>query len=123
MLGATHACANPLTARYGTTHGVAIAVVLPHVVRWNADVAGSRYGNLLRVSGGNAEDHLAGEGLAARLEKLADAGGLPKDLRSVGASRADLPALAAEAAQQWTGRFNPRPFDVAGAMEIYACAF
>jgi alcohol dehydrogenase len=21
MLGATHACANPLTARYGTTHG------------------------------------------------------------------------------------------------------
>ena len=36
MLGATHACANPLTARYGTTHGVAIAVMLPHVVRWNA---------------------------------------------------------------------------------------
>ena len=37
MLGATHACANPLTARYGTTHGVAIAVMLPHVVRWNAE--------------------------------------------------------------------------------------
>jgi alcohol dehydrogenase len=26
MLGATHACANPLSARYGTTHGVAIAL-------------------------------------------------------------------------------------------------
>ena len=37
MLGATHACANPLTARYGTTHGIAIAVMLPHVVRWNAE--------------------------------------------------------------------------------------
>ena len=36
MLGATHACANPLTARYGTTHGDAIAILLPHVVRWNA---------------------------------------------------------------------------------------
>ena len=35
MLGATHACANPLSARYGTTHGVAIALMLPHVVRWN----------------------------------------------------------------------------------------
>src|SRR5439155_21251680 len=34
MLGATHACANPVTAHYGTTHGVAIAVMLPHVVRW-----------------------------------------------------------------------------------------
>src|SRR5207249_9333494 len=30
MLGATHACANPLTARYGTTHGVAIAALLTH---------------------------------------------------------------------------------------------
>ena len=29
MLGATHACANPLTARYGTPHGVAIASLLP----------------------------------------------------------------------------------------------
>ena len=36
MLGATHACANPVTARYGTTHGEAIAILLPHVVRWNA---------------------------------------------------------------------------------------
>src|ERR1039458_2733058 len=35
MLGATHACANPLTAHYGTTHGVAIAALLAHVVRWN----------------------------------------------------------------------------------------
>ena len=36
MLGATHACANPLSARYGTLHGIAIALLLPHVVRWNA---------------------------------------------------------------------------------------
>ena len=47
MLGATHACANPLTARYGTTHGIAIAVMLPHVVRWNAEVVGDRYAELL----------------------------------------------------------------------------
>ena len=50
MLGATHACANPLTARYGTTHGIAIAVMLPHVVRWNAEVVGDRYAELLAVS-------------------------------------------------------------------------
>ena len=43
MLGGTHACANPLTARYGTTHGVAIAVMLPHVVRWNAGLVSTRY--------------------------------------------------------------------------------
>jgi hypothetical protein len=31
--------------------------------------------------------------------------------------------LAEEAAEQWTGRFNPRPFDAAGALEIYQCAY
>jgi alcohol dehydrogenase len=35
MLGAAHACANPLTARFGIAHGVAIALMLPHVVRYN----------------------------------------------------------------------------------------
>ena len=51
MLGATHACANPLTARYGTTHGVAISVMLPHVVRWNGQEVGERYAQLLRIAG------------------------------------------------------------------------
>ena len=36
MLGAAHACANPLTARYNLAHGLALAILLPHVVRWNA---------------------------------------------------------------------------------------
>jgi alcohol dehydrogenase len=123
MLGATHACANPVTARYGTTHGVAIAIVLPHVVRWNAGTVGSRYCDLLRSAGKDADDRQAGGVLAARLEELAAAGGLPRDLRAVGVSREDLPALAQEAANQWTGGFNPRPFDAAGAREIYECAF
>ena len=34
-----------------------------------------------------------------------------------------LSALAGEAAEQWTGRFNPRPFDIRGALEVYQCAF
>jgi alcohol dehydrogenase len=122
MLGATHACANPLTAHYETPHGVAIAVMLPHVVRWNADHAGERYGELLRVSGGDDRDR-SGERLAARLERLARAGGLPATLRDLGVPREDLPTLAREAAAQWTGTFNPRPFDAAGAQELYERAF
>jgi len=31
--------------------------------------------------------------------------------------------LANEAAEQWTGQFNPRPFDIKGALEVYQCAF
>ncbi|HKY05788.1 MAG TPA: iron-containing alcohol dehydrogenase [Blastocatellia bacterium] len=127
MLGATHACANPLTANYGTGHGDSIALLLATVVRWNSTVVGARYGELLRISGGEAVNKAAngdpGESLARRLEQLARAGGLPAALREIGIPRGDLHKLAEEAALQWTGRFNPRPFDAAGALEVYECAF
>jgi alcohol dehydrogenase len=112
MLGATHACANPLTAKYGTTHGVAIAVMLPHVVRWNTDTVGDLYTALLP----------SGD-LPERLDRLARAGGLPQKLREIGASRDDFDALAADAATQWTGQHNPRPFDAHAARELYERAF
>ena len=66
-----------------------------------------------------SDDHA----LADRLSLLAATGHLPRTLRDVGASKDELPALAKEAAEQWTGRFNPRPFDTAGALEIYECAY
>jgi alcohol dehydrogenase len=121
MLGATHACANPLTARHGTAHGIAIALLLPHVVRWNAAAAGARYAELVAVAGGPAGGSPA-QTLAARLEVLARSAGLPRTLADVRVSADALPALAEEAAQQWTGRFNPRPFDAAGALELYEAA-
>ncbi|HEX9723905.1 MAG TPA: iron-containing alcohol dehydrogenase [Vicinamibacteria bacterium] len=123
MLGATHACANPLTAHYGTTHGVAIALLLPQVVRWNAGVAGSRYRELLSLAGNASSEKKSGEALARRLEQLAKAGGLPDRLRSVGVPENELETLADEAAAQWTGRYNPRPFDATGALEIYRWAY
>jgi alcohol dehydrogenase len=133
MLGATHACANPLTARYGTPHGVAIGVLLPHVVRWNGEVVGERYAELLaasesgatglsempsnRTAAGSAADRLA-----RRLEQLRVVAGLPGSLPEIGASPEDIPTLSALAAEQWTGTFNPRPFDAAAARELYAAA-
>jgi alcohol dehydrogenase len=107
MLGATHACANPLTARYGTVHGVAIALLLRHVVRWN----------------GNPEYADLHADLPARLYHLAQAATLPTRLQDAGVKPEHIPALSEAAAQQWTGRFNPRPFDAAGAREIYECAY
>ena len=119
MLGATHACANPLTARYGTTHGIAIGVMLPHVVRWNEAVVGKRYADL---AGGNTGIEPDAQ-LLALLDRLARAGGLPATLRELGAARADLPSLAADAAGQWTGTFNPRPFDANAALALYEKAY
>ena len=125
MLGATHACANPLTARYGTAHGEAIAILLPSVVRWNESAAGDRYATLLRLSTAATDEseHTPTEALARRLEELAAAGGLQADLSGVGIKKTDLGDLAAEAAEQWTGTFNPRPFSKEGALEVYSCAY
>ena len=123
MLGATHACANPVTARYGTTHGNAIAILLPHVVRWNASAAHDMYGQLVRMSHATQAACDPAEVLARRLSELATRGGLPRTLREAGASEEDLPALSREASEQWTGTFNPRRFDAGGALEIYRCAF
>ncbi len=110
MLGATHACANPLSKHYGTTHGKAIAMCLATVVRYNEVVVGHRYREL----------HA---GLATRLEELAAAGGLATRLKEAGVNESDFPVLAREAAEQWTGTYNPRPFDEAAALEIYRCAY
>jgi alcohol dehydrogenase len=122
MLGATHACANPLTAHYNTVHGVAIGLMLPHVVRWNAQPAGDRYAELLGWSG-RGHGIQPAERLADRLAELARAGGLPETLRDVGVARSDLQLLAADAAKQWTGTFNPRRFDAAAALELYEKAY
>ena len=111
MLGATHACANPLTAHYDIPHGVAIALLLSHVVAWNSEVAGGRY------------DELRSGDLARRLRALAEAARLPLSLREASVPEAALPRLAEEASAQWTGRFNPRPFDAGAALEIYQCAY
>lgn len=125
MLGATHACANPLTARFGTAHGAAIAMLLPSVVRWNDSAVGPRYEELLSMT--QSPERFAGmpatEGLARRLEELAATAGLCKKLSASGVASEDLNSLALEASQQWTGNYNPRPFNKAGAMEVYQCAF
>jgi alcohol dehydrogenase len=120
MLGAAHACANPLTANYGTEHGVAIALMLPHVARWNASVVGDRYSELLER--GSFEEN-PGEALARRLEDLISIGGLPRGLGSVGVPERDLARLAEEAASQWTGKSNPREFGRAEALELYQHAY
>ena len=64
-----------------------------------------------------------GEGALARLGELAREGGLPATLRELGVPRVALSALAADAATQWTGTFNPRPFDATAALDLYQRAY
>lgn len=122
MLGAAHACANPLTARFNIPHGLALAIVLPQVVRWNGATAKEQYAALLGAPRRRARDEDPAETLARRLEDFAVAGHMSITLSEAGVDPAAIGELAGLAAEQWTGTFNPRPFDAHGAEEIYRAA-
>ena len=110
MLGAAHACANPLTARFDITHGVAVAALLPEVVRFNRLEVGEIYDDLSPT-------------LAATFDQLRDASGAEFRLGALGVDRHSLPELAAEAATQWTAGFNPRPVNEADLLALYEASF
>jgi alcohol dehydrogenase len=123
MLGACHACANPLTAHYGITHGVAIGILLPHVVRFNGPAVGPLYGELIHHAGlANGDSGAAAEALAQRISGLMSLAGLPMTLSECGITDGILPLLAEEAIQQWTSRFNPRPVTESDLLGLYEAA-
>jgi alcohol dehydrogenase len=132
MLGAAHAAANPLTAQFGTTHGHAVGLMMPHVIRCNAELneIAPLYAQLLQRAGwgecavgeGAAG---AGEHLAAGFVGLLKLAGIPTTLSAVAGGIPDaeqIRRLAMDAAQQWTGTFNPRRLEAADFAALYTRA-
>lgn len=123
MLGATHALANPLTARFGTVHGIAVGVLLPHVIRFNSSAVAELYADLADdIDLCSRDDPEASFKLAGFITQLVEKAGSPTNLSGCGVDPSTLPGLAEVAAEQWTGKFNPRPVDAASLEELYRCA-
>lgn len=127
MLGAAHAAANPLTAHHGLPHGVAVGLMLPHVIRFNAlddRVAGTLAE--IAAAGGLAPSNSSPSQVACQLadhiQAILPLAGLPSDLASTGVQEENLKRLAEEASRQWTAGFNPRPVDAGAFMELYRAA-
>ena len=125
MLGATHALANPLTAKYGIIHGQAIAIMLPHVIRFNADEVSDQYEQLLQNTASTENMLPSGsvENLAQFVESLVMQSGLSTSLAQCGVEPELLPALAEHAAEQWTGQFNPRKVEKEELLGLYKMAY
>jgi alcohol dehydrogenase len=126
MLGAAHALANPLTAAYGVSHGDAVALMLPHVVRHNGAAVEPWYQDLVLATAfdENTPDQRAGStGLAHFLAEAAAKAGLAVRLRDQGVERERLPQLADDAAKQWTGSFNPVEMQSADFLKLYEQAY
>jgi alcohol dehydrogenase len=122
MLGAAHAAANPLTARLGTIHGAAVGIMLPAVIRFNA--RDPQVAMLYRdhaVSAGIAPADVqpieAVDRLVERIMELTE-----RSVLTLKPARPDdqtIAAMAADASEQMTARFNPRPLAAADFEDLY----
>lgn len=128
MLGAAHALANPLTAKYGTTHGQAVGAMMPHVIRYNGQVYREWYEELWQITPSGtslprdqADD--AVDSLAQFFTEIVSRCGLETDLSQLRIDQQDVPWLAENAKKQWTGTFNPRELEVEDFTQLYRGAF
>jgi alcohol dehydrogenase class IV len=112
-LGSTHAMSHPCGAHFGVAHGVANAINLPHVIRFNAgggsDIAG-RYRDVNELLGleVGGSDEAVGDALATHVSELVARLGLPTRLSEVGVPESGIPALVEGAMGDGTTLMNPR---------------
>jgi alcohol dehydrogenase len=113
-----------LTATYNIAHGVAVGLMLPHVIRFNSAVVGGDYGDLVetaKIPVTSSTD--AGKRLCERIMDLKTTAGLPRHLCECHVDKSALPELAKAAASQWTAKFNPRPATETELLQLYETAF
>ncbi|MDO7552146.1 MAG: iron-containing alcohol dehydrogenase [Planktomarina temperata] len=126
-VAAVHALAYPIGGHYKVPHGLSNALVLPHVLRFNAQVAPEAYAELLPhvfpdLPAMNVAE--AAMKFAQGMADLSQACGLEQGLREMGIARKVLPKLARDAMNQTRLLVNnPRPLDEAAAMQIYEAAW
>jgi alcohol dehydrogenase class IV len=126
-VAAVHALAYPIGGHYKVPHGLSNALVLPHVLRFNAQVAPQAYAALLPHVFPDLPAISVAEAALQFAESMADlsrACGLEQGLRDMGIAREALPILARDAMNQTRLLVNnPRPVDEAAALKIYEAAW
>ena len=119
---AAHALAYPLGSEYGIPHGLSVALVLPHVFRFNARADPARHAEVaraLRVLDGPSPLETA-QNAADEIQTLVHACGLDSNLASYGITAQSVPGLA-QAAMRVTRLLqnNPRPLSEADCVQIF----
>jgi len=121
-LGAAHSLAHPLSSEHGVHHGLANAIVLPHVVRFNGETDAQQYrrvADALGVAPGDDPSRAVADFLARFIAEL----GLPERLRDVGVPQQNLPRLATLAMADGCHLTNPRPCTERDMLRLYEAAF
>ncbi len=126
-VAAVHALAYPLGGHFHIPHGLSNALVLAHVLRFNAKTAPRPYAEIAPFAFprlANLEGQARAEAFCDALQELSRRCGLPQRLRELDVPETVLPMLARDAMNQ-TRLLpnNPRPVSEADALEIYRRAW
>ena len=119
---AVHALAYPLGSEFRLAHGLSIALLLPHVVRFNLPAAPGRYAEIARALGApDAGDAMTTAACGAdRLAALGAACGIPRGLAACGVPADAIPRMATDAMKVTRLlQNNPRDVTLADAEQIY----
>ncbi|WP_103103092.1 iron-containing alcohol dehydrogenase [Pseudomonas sp. LFM046] len=127
-VAAVHALAYPLGGHFHIPHGLSNALVLPHVLGFNAEVAAPLYAELAPLVLGHklkpGSEACLAEQLIVELADFSQRSGLPTRLRDAGVPEAMLPTLASDAMlQQRLLVNNPREVSEHDALAIYQAAY
>ena len=110
-LGVDHGMAHPMSALHDVPHGVACALLLPTVMRFNMPAAKAKYVDIAKACGvytdGMTVDEAA-EAACKAIEDLSKLVGIPQHLSELGITEADIPALADQAITDVCTPGNPR---------------
>ncbi|WJV63192.1 lactaldehyde reductase [Pectobacteriaceae bacterium CE70] len=126
-LGLVHGMAHPLGAFYNTPHGVANAILLPHIMAWNADYTGEKFRAIAMAMGvkdvQNMSISKAREAAIQAVKQLSQDVDIPARLRQVGVKEEDIPALAQAAFDDVCTGGNPRSTSVEEIKTLYQSIF
>lgn len=115
-MGVHHGLAQLLGGRTGIAHGLANAIMLAHVLRFNAEAAPVEVARIGAALGDPDDPAGACDRLRRRL-------GLPGRLSECGVTKEDLDAVARMSEGNVSVGFNPRPVSEEGARQILAEAW
>lgn len=123
-VAAVHALAYPVGGHFGVPHGLSNALVLPHVLRFNASACEQAYAELAPQAFPELAERASAGAFVEALAGLCTKVGLQPRLRDVGIPQDALPMLAEDAMKQTRLLVNnPRPLSLSDARAIYEAAW
>lgn len=111
LLGATHAISHQIGGALDLPHGLLNAILLPHVMRFNAAARPERFADIARAMGVDTDRLHVREATEAAIESvclLAGKLGVPDGLAQIGVDRSDLDLFAENALKDVFITTNPR---------------